>query len=155
VAAAGSARILLVADNPEVQALGREILSSAGYLVTTASSGDEGLAIFTQEPAAFDLLFSDIVMPGGRNGIVLAEDIRRLRPELPVLLTTGYNEDLLAEGPARPSLASLANPTVAPNCSIASARRWRNCLHPCEGPRPISDPQRLELLCLCLAKLRH
>jgi PAS domain S-box-containing protein len=109
-APSNGARILLVEDNPEVQALGREILDSAGYRVTTASSGDEGLAIFTATPDDFDLLFSDIVMPGGRNGIVLAEEVRRLRPELPVLLTTGYNEDLLAEGPARPSLDVLGKP---------------------------------------------
>ncbi|WP_199229229.1 PAS domain-containing protein [Caulobacter endophyticus] len=104
------ARVLLVEDNPEVQALGREILSAAGYSVTTASSGDEGLAVFAAAPDAFDLLFSDIVMPGGRNGIVLAEDVRRLRPEIPVLLTTGYNEDLLAEGPARPSQNVIGKP---------------------------------------------
>jgi CheY-like chemotaxis protein len=104
------ARILLVEDNLEVQALGKEILSDAGYRVTTASSGDEGLAVFMAAPDAFDLLFSDIVMPGGRNGIVLAEHARRLRPDLPVLLTTGYNEDLLAEGPARPSLDVVGKP---------------------------------------------
>ncbi|WP_205686760.1 histidine kinase famiy protein [Caulobacter flavus] len=108
--AADGARILLVEDNPEVQALAREILASAGYQVTTASSGDEGLAIFSSAPETFDLLFSDIVMPGGRNGIVLAEEVRRLRPELPVLLTTGYNEDLLVEGPARPSLDVIGKP---------------------------------------------
>jgi len=109
-APAKGARILLVEDNQEVQALGREILESSGYQVTTASSGDEGLEIFTAAPADFDLLFSDIVMPGGRNGIVLAEAVRRLRPELPVLLTTGYNEDLLVEGPARPSLDVIGKP---------------------------------------------
>lgn len=109
-APANGARILLVEDNPEVQALGREILAGAGYQVTTASSGDEGLAIFAAAPDDFDLLFSDIVMPGGLNGIVLAEEVRRQRPDLPVLLTTGYNEDLLAEGPARPSLDVIGKP---------------------------------------------
>ncbi len=104
------ARILLVEDNPEVQALGWEILEGAGYRVITASSGDEGLAIFTAAPDDFDLLFSDIVMPGGRNGIVLAEEVRRLRPDLPVLLTTGYNEDLLTQGPERPSLDVIGKP---------------------------------------------
>ncbi|WP_297510803.1 histidine kinase famiy protein [uncultured Caulobacter sp.] len=106
----GAARILLVEDNPEVQALAREILTAEGYGVTLAASGDEGFTTFAAAPDQFDLLFSDIVMPGGRNGIVLAEDVRRLRPDLPVLLTTGYNEDLLVEGPARPSLDVIGKP---------------------------------------------
>ena len=108
--AQNGARILLVEDNPEVQALALEILTEEGYRVTTAASGDEGFAIFSADPDAFDLLFSDIVMPGGRNGIVLADDVRRLRQDLPVLLTTGYNEDLLVEGPARPSLDVIGKP---------------------------------------------
>ncbi len=59
---------------------------------------------------AFDLLFSDIVMPGSLNGLRLAEEARRLRPGLPVLLTTGYNEELVAEGPQAPTMDVLGKP---------------------------------------------
>lgn len=104
------ARILVVEDNAEVRELANEILTAQGYRVTTANSGDEGLAVFERSPEAFDMLFSDIVMPGGLNGISLAERVKARRPELPVLLTTGYNEDLLIEGPARPSQDVIGKP---------------------------------------------
>ena len=104
------ARILLVEDSPEVQALAQEILTSAGYQVVTASSGDEGLARFQGSPDVFDLLFSDIVMPGGLNGISLAGQVKAIRPDLPVLLTTGYNEDLIVQGPARQQLDVIGKP---------------------------------------------
>ena len=46
-------------------------------------------------PEPIDLLFSDIVMPGGMNGVQLAEEARRLRPDLKILLTTGYDREAL------------------------------------------------------------
>jgi CheY-like chemotaxis protein len=53
-----------------------------------------------QEDGTIDLLFTDLVMPGSMNGLVLAERVREHRPDVAVLLTTGYNEELLAEGPS-------------------------------------------------------
>lgn len=95
--------ILVVEDSPEVLALARENLEDAGYRVTTAPSGDAGLETFktamTEDPV--DLLFTDLVMPGGMNGIVLAEAVTALDPDVAVLMTTGYNEELVIEGPER------------------------------------------------------
>jgi PAS domain S-box-containing protein len=109
-AAPASAHILVVEDNLEVLELAREILHGAGYQVTTATSGDEGLAVFERTPEAFDLLFSDLVMPGGMNGISLAAEINRRRPDIPVLLTTGYNEELVIDGPSRPAMDVVGKP---------------------------------------------
>ncbi|MCW2365181.1 PAS domain S-box-containing protein [Sphingobium sp. B7D2B] len=97
----GKAHILVVEDSPEVMALSREILESAGYRVSTAISGDEGLkALQTlMEADPVDLLFTDLVMPGSLNGILLAEEAVKLAPGIAILMTTGYNEQLVSDGP--------------------------------------------------------
>jgi len=65
--------------------------------VQSAASGEQALALL-REGARVDLLFTDVVMPGGMNGIALAEQARALRPGLPVLVTTGYMDELPAQG---------------------------------------------------------
>jgi CheY-like chemotaxis protein len=96
----GSAEtILVVEDSDDVLALAREHLDGLGYRVLVARNGEEGLQVFEREGDGIDLVFTDIVMPGGLNGVVLADKVRERRPEVPVLLTTGYNEELVADGP--------------------------------------------------------
>ncbi|WP_443971347.1 histidine kinase famiy protein [Sphingobium sp. CR28] len=95
-------RILVVEDSPEVLVLAKEILETAHYRVTTAVSGDEGLKILSANSKAnrFDLLFTDLVMPGSLNGIMLAQEAIKLDPDIGVLMATGYNEELVADGPS-------------------------------------------------------
>ncbi|WP_238940874.1 PAS domain-containing protein [Sphingomonas beigongshangi] len=105
------AHILVVEDSTEVLALAREILEGVGYRVSTAETGKAALELFESLPSgALDLLFTDLIMPGGINGIVLAGEIARRAPDLPVLMTTGYNEELVAEGPMRAGLDVLGKP---------------------------------------------
>lgn len=88
----GQEMIIVVDDRPEVAELAKEMLESLGYATVVARSGVEALDWFKQPdnmPLA-DLLFSDIIMPGGVNGFMLAREMRQLRPDLRVLLTTGY-----------------------------------------------------------------
>lgn len=108
----GGAHILVVEDSPEVLALARENLMDAGYRVTVAETGDLGLAAFRRmlDDDPVDLLFTDLVMPGGLNGIMLAEAVASLDPDLPVLMTTGYNEELVVDGPARSGRDVLGKP---------------------------------------------
>ena len=89
--------ILLVEDNDDVSHLAENYLRSLGYRVLTAGSGEEALEMLTGEDAAVDLLFTDLVMPGGINGLVLAERVRERIPGLPVLLATGYTDDLVLQ----------------------------------------------------------
>lgn len=84
-----AARILLVEDNDLVRDHVNAQLQGLGYAVTTVRNGAEALAALRADPG-FDLLFTDVVMPGGMSGRDLAEQIRQLRPNLPVLLTSGY-----------------------------------------------------------------
>jgi PAS domain S-box-containing protein len=110
-AAAPVEHILIVEDSPDVLALSKEILEEIGYRVSTAESGEAALALFNSlAPHSIDLLFTDLVMPGGINGIVLADEITRLDPGLPVLMTTGYNEELVIEGPQASGLDVLGKP---------------------------------------------
>jgi len=103
--------ILVVEDSPEVLALAREVLEEAGYHVTTAETGEAALQLFREAPqGSFDLLFTDLVMPGGINGIVLAQEIAKLDRTLPILMTTGYNEELVIEGPRQAGLDVLGKP---------------------------------------------
>jgi signal transduction histidine kinase/ActR/RegA family two-component response regulator len=84
-------RILLVEDDDEVAALVSEMLGQLGYDVTHAASGAAALGALA-DGRAVDLVFSDIMMPGGMNGVELAREIKRRRTDLPVLLTSGYSE---------------------------------------------------------------
>jgi signal transduction histidine kinase/DNA-binding response OmpR family regulator len=85
----GAEHILVVEDDPDVLALCVDILTELGYRCTTATSASEAQRLLQSEHS-FDLLFSDVVMPGGINGIQLANLAVETRPGLRVLLTSGY-----------------------------------------------------------------
>lgn len=89
-------RILLVEDDDEVAALVSEMLAQLGYEVTRAASGAAALGALA-DGRAVDLIFSDIMMPGGMNGVELAHEIKRRRSDIPVLLTSGYSEAAVHE----------------------------------------------------------
>jgi len=88
----GVERLLLVEDDPTVLALTLDVLTGLGYQVQTATNAAEALEIL-QSQAEIDLLFSDIIMPGGVSGVSLARTARELRPQLKVLLTSGFIGD--------------------------------------------------------------
>jgi CheY-like chemotaxis protein len=83
------ATILVVEDELDVREVVAAELTNFGYRVLTASDGPEALEILDGE-SDIDLLFSDVVMPLGMNGEELAREATRRRPELKVLLTSGY-----------------------------------------------------------------
>lgn len=87
--AAKGARLLVVEDTSEVLDLLRRTLESAGYDVVTARNGDIAYRNFKAKPD-FDLLVTDIVMPGEILGTQLAKHLREIRPNLPVVFITGY-----------------------------------------------------------------
>jgi CheY-like chemotaxis protein len=90
----GSERILLVEDDDIVRSFVCAELEELGYAVVSASNGPRAMEILQRE-GEFDLLFTDVVMPGGMNGLELADAAQRLRPDLPVLFTSGYTEDAI------------------------------------------------------------
>jgi signal transduction histidine kinase/ActR/RegA family two-component response regulator len=84
-------RVLLVEDDLTVAALTTEMLSSVGYSVLHAKSAPAALEAVAAD-RKMDIVFSDVMMPGGMSGVDLAREVRRKRPDLPVVLTTGYIE---------------------------------------------------------------
>lgn len=106
--AGGSETILLVEDSDDVRALAQEQLAAMGYNVLLAASGEEALERLKTAP--IDLLFTDIVMPGGMSGLELVEQFRTTHPDTPVLMTTGYNEDLVADIPRGTNLDVIGKP---------------------------------------------
>jgi signal transduction histidine kinase/ActR/RegA family two-component response regulator len=88
---AASARILFVEDDAEVAQATAELLQDIGYQPIAAQDADAALAALERDPK-IALVLSDIVMPGRLNGLELARTLRQQRPELPVLLATGYSQ---------------------------------------------------------------
>ena len=85
-------RVLLVEDNEHVREFAHHLLDELGYRVLSAGSAEEALEVLGREPV--DLLFSDVVMPG-LSGLELARVARRDHPSLPVLLASGYSEEIV------------------------------------------------------------
>jgi two-component system, NtrC family, sensor kinase len=90
-AAARAGTALLVEDNPEVAEVAAAYFQQLGYLVKQVTNAREALELLGND-AKIDLVFSDILMPGGMNGLELGHTIRRLYPAMPVLLVTGYSD---------------------------------------------------------------
>ena len=85
--------VLLVEDNEEVGDTAGQLLEELGYSVTRAVDAASAL-VLVDSGIGFDLVFSDIVMPGEMSGLDLAHRLRESRPDLPVVLTTGFSEAL-------------------------------------------------------------
>ena len=105
--AAADRVVIMVEDHPEVLDLGREMLEDAGFTVTAFETADQALAVI-EAGAPCDLLFTDIIMPGGIDGLDLAARVSRLRPALPVLLTTGWSDQ--AQGQKSSGLPLIGKP---------------------------------------------
>ncbi|EGH70220.1 histidine kinase [Pseudomonas syringae pv. aceris str. M302273] len=86
-----SERILIVEDRPDVAELAKMVLDDYGYVSEIVLNAREALKRF-EAGSTYDLLFTDLIMPGGMNGVMLAREVRRRFPKVKVLLTTGYAE---------------------------------------------------------------
>jgi two-component system NtrC family sensor kinase len=99
--------VLLVEDNADVAEVGAGYMRQLGYRVRSVSNVQAALAALRLDPQV-DLVFSDILMPGGRNGLDLAREIEERFPHIPVLLTTGYSAS--AQDAVRYRVAVLQKP---------------------------------------------
>jgi len=99
-ARSGRETILIVEDQSDVGDYAQAVLEEFGYRTLRAASGPEALELLDNEEA-IDLLFTDLIMPGGMNGVVLARSAKRKRPRIKVLLTTGYAEASIERVDAR------------------------------------------------------
>ncbi len=86
----GSERVLLVDDETGLAAMEKTMLEKLGYQVTVCTSGSEALATFAREPERYDLVLTDQTMPG-LTGLELARYLLEMRPDLPIILCTGFS----------------------------------------------------------------
>jgi PAS domain S-box-containing protein len=114
----GTGIVLVVEDDAAVRATTVGMLEDLGYSVRSAETGRTALKI-VQAKTALDLVLSDVVMPDGMSGVELARQIASLRPELPVLLTSGYTaQRVIPETPAG-KLTLLKKPFSQADLSVA------------------------------------
>ncbi len=102
--------VLLVEDDDGVRDFARTALESLGYKVLSGVDGDEGLALL-QKAERVDVLFTDVVLPGGMNGRKLADEAVQLRPNIAVLFTTGYTRNAIVHnGRLDPEVQLISKP---------------------------------------------
>src|SRR5262245_27403575 len=128
--ASGREAVLVAEDDPFVRSYAVTCLSSLGYRVVEATDGREALQKLSDGVYA-DILFTDVVMPGGMNGWELAERAREIRPGLKVLLTSGYALATLAERGRLPAGAIILN---KPYRKAELAKRLREAMASSESP---------------------
>ena len=115
--------VLVVEDEAGIRLIVIEALEGLGYRVLAAGNAAEADALLAAH-AEIDLLFTDIVMPGGKDGMDLAREARRQRPELRVLFTSGY----AGRGPASPTWPHDLPLLQKPYRLSMLARAIRDCL---------------------------
>ncbi len=89
--------ILIVEDNPDLRTVMVKQLTDLGYETREADNAKAALAVLAEHPE-IELLFTDIIMPGGMTGVELAREVRRLYPGIRILLTSGYTARAMANG---------------------------------------------------------
>jgi len=130
----GHETILVVEDEDGVRALVLKLLENLGYRLLQAQSGPRAIDVWRQYGSTIDLLITDIVMPGGMNGLELAELLRRTRPSLKVIFTSGYLGDVSRDDfPTRETDAYLAKPFSLPELARL-VRRTLDTREPTAGP---------------------
>jgi PAS domain S-box-containing protein len=97
--AAPGTTVLLVEDDDRVAELAAEMLLQLGYGYTRVRTGHAALSVLASGQRV-DVVFSDVLMPGGMNGAELAEEVRRRRPGLPIVLATGFDGEAIAQARA-------------------------------------------------------
>lgn len=110
-AVGGSASILLVEDEPLVRRPVFRCLQRLGYDVVEASNGEEAMEVWTKNNGRFDLLLSDMVMPGRLSGLDLARKLRELKKDLPAIIASGYSTEQIQDGDlASENIAYISKP---------------------------------------------
>lgn len=113
--AMGKGTILIVEDDPAVQKTVEIFLKSKGYTVHMASSGREAFEQWRTRLEQIDLLIADMIMPGGMDGVELGEAFRKNKPELPVIIMSGYSPEVAQKG-------------------VHQGAGWSYVAKPCSGP---------------------
>ncbi len=90
----GKEAILIVEDEPGLREIVQEVMREYQYHVAVAASGAEAMRIWDEYGGKFDLVLTDMIMPGGMNGLELVDGLKRRKPDLKVIYTSGYSDEL-------------------------------------------------------------
>ena len=132
VATGDGRSILVVEDDDEVAALVTEMLGQQGFDCTRVASAEAALGALA-DGRHIDGVFSDVMMPGGVDGVELATELRRRRPELPIVLTSGY-ADAFAPRAAAEGLTLLPKPYTSAELAVVLNRALEGVESPDEAP---------------------
>ncbi|OPX98740.1 MAG: Blue-light-activated protein [Syntrophorhabdus sp. PtaB.Bin047] len=127
----GSETILVAEDNAEARSFLTEVLSVSGYTVIETVDGNEALRTFSDNRDRIALVISDVVMPG-RNGKELREEIRKIRPDMKILFTSGYTRDVLLFKGIHDKAADYISKPLSPNDLLGKVREMLD-----EHPDPV------------------
>jgi excisionase family DNA binding protein len=115
-------RVLVVDDEPSIRELLTKTLALAEYHVETAADGNAALAMLRDNASAYDLVIADLKMPG-MDGLMLIRQIKRLRPDLPVIIITGFSTEISAIEAVNLGVAGyLTKPFRVPQVLAAAAK---------------------------------
>lgn len=106
----GSETVLLVEDDSSLRRVVTQVLGRYGYTVLEAGSGIDALKVWEQQNGRIHLLLTDMVMPEGMGGLELARQLRKLKPGLKVVLSTGYSAELQSANPEKDGMRMLPKP---------------------------------------------
>jgi CheY-like chemotaxis protein len=124
----GSDLILLAEDEPHVREFVRLVLTGQGYQVLSAASGPEALKQWHHRPEKIRLLLTDMVMPDGMSGSVLARQLLQCEPNLKVIYMSGYSPEVMAnEGALNEGLNFLSKPFSRDALLTAVRRALTSC----------------------------
>jgi CheY-like chemotaxis protein len=110
VAMGGKETILVVEDAEGVRRVLAQTLRFLGYCILEAPNGPAALELWRQHSGQIDLLFSDMVMPEGLTGLDLADRLREQKPNLKVIISSGYSTEITVEGRPLESVVFLSKP---------------------------------------------
>jgi CheY-like chemotaxis protein len=122
--------ILVVEDNDKVREATVSRLESLGYAVLKAKAGPEAITLLETGEPPVSLVFSDIVMPGAMTGYDVAERVRSMRPDLKVLLTSGYSETPIAASKVVREIKVLGKPYTREQLARALHEALHGAPHP-------------------------
>ena len=120
----GNEAILIVEDEPGLREIVQEVMRDYHYQVAVADSGAEALRVWDEHDGKFDLVLTDMIMPGGMNGLELIEGLKQRKPGLKVIYTSGYSDKLTGRDLRQDENVFLAKPYLPTQL----ARLVRKCL---------------------------
>ncbi len=118
----GEEHILFVDDEPPLIDIAKKMLEPLGYRVTAITDSPEAWALFQADPGQFDLVITDKTMPH-MTGLELSQKMIAMRPELPVIMCTGYSEDITPDQALKSGIKALLHkPIIKKNIAEAIHR---------------------------------